>query len=148
MIIKPRVGVQIANFGMSKSQVTESLGQPDKKFMSETGDEIFCYYSEGVALQFEPENANRLGWIQVVSPDAELWGKKVMGLRRAEVEALIDTHLSESKSKDDYGSWISISWEDSWLELHFSLDHLTQFNLGVPYDGDDVPIWPTSTDDG
>jgi len=127
---------------MTESQVIASLGQPTKQHTADDGDKVFCYHDLGIAVEFEPTNEGRLGWMSIVSPHAELWGRRVLNRRRAELEPFVDQHLSESKSEDDFGSWTSLTWDDSWLELQFTLDHLSQINLGVPYGEDNAPIWP------
>lgn len=142
MDIKLGEGIGPIQFGITKSKATELLGEPDKVYVIDSDNERFQFNNTLLELSFEPENENLLGWIEVHNPNAELFGLKLMGKSKADVVLLLTEHLEYSPETDDYGSMVSLSYDDHWLELQFEFDRLNCINFGVLYDESESPIWP------
>ena len=131
-------------FGNSEAKITKLLGKPDKAYEADYERRTLQYNELQIELTFEPENDSLLGWIEVYNPKAELFGKKIIGLRKKEVLDFISKHIDEKPEIEDYGSFISVSFDNHWLELQFRFDRLENLNFGVLYDNSDTPIWPTT----
>lgn len=129
-------------FGMITDEVLTVLGAPDRGFLCDDGERRFRYNTFGLVLTFESINEHRLGWIIVANPAATLYGKKVIGESFLEVASCIDSHLQETKSLEDYELWSSTTWDDSWVEVQETAGWVTEIHLGVPFGGDDCPLWP------
>ncbi len=101
------------------------------------------FYTRRIELSFEADDGNLLGWMEIYHPDAVLFGVKVIGMMQKQVLDLVSKHLREKPELEDHGSFISVFYEDSWLELQFEFGSLHSIHLGVLYDESDEPIWPS-----
>ena len=143
MEIIPRIGVTNLRFGMTVDQVREVAGLPDADYIdADDGDRYLCYNRLGVALRFNEEGERRLGWIVVANPEATVFGRKAIGTRFSEIEALLDTELHDTKACDDSGYHRYTIWEETWIEVQHTLGWVQQINLGVTFNSDDEPLWP------
>ena len=134
MEIIPRVGVTNLRFGMTVGQVLEVAGLPDADYIdADDGDRYLCYNRLGVALRFNEEGERRLGWIVVANPEATVFGRKAIGARFSEIEALLDSELHDAKACDDFGYHRYTTWEETWLEVQHTLGWIQQIKLGVPF---------------
>ena len=148
MNIKLGEGIGPVQFGITKSKTIELLGVPDKVYETDSKCERFQFNDILLELSFEPDNENLLGWIEVHNPDAELFGLRLFGKTKEEVSALLTEQLKYAPETDDYGSMVSLSYDNHWLELQFEFDRLKCINFGVLYDNSDSPIWPTQKRSG
>jgi hypothetical protein len=140
--IKLGEGIGPVKFGITKSKAIKILGEPDKVFETDGDCERLQFNDKLIELSFEPDNDGLLGWIEVHNPMAELFGLKLLGKKKSDVTALLNDSLKYSPETDDYGSMVSLSYDDHWLELQFEFDRLTCINFGVLYDESESPIWP------
>ena len=142
MDIKLGAGIGSIQFGINKSKAVKLLGEPDKVYETDTDSERLQFNDILLELSFELDNENLLGWIDVHNPDAELFGLKLLGKSTTDVTMLRNDHLKYSPETDDYGSMVSLSYDNHWLELQFEFDRLKCINFGVLYDESESPIWP------
>jgi hypothetical protein len=137
-------GIELISFGATETEILLSLGEPDKTYFTDSECKRLQYNELLIELSFEPDNENRLGWLEVHNPKVELFGFKLIGKSFAEVEVILKDKLNESPTIEDYGSFISVTYDDQWLELHFEFDRLTNINFGVLYADNDIVLWPTT----
>ena len=137
-------GIELISFGATENEVLSILGDPDKVYFTDSDCKRLQYNELLIELSLEPDNENRLGWLEVHNPEVELFGSKVLGKSFAEIDKLLKAKLVESPTVDDYGSFISVNYHDQWLELHFEFDRLTNINFGVLYSENDTVLWPTT----
>ncbi|MGR3278008.1 hypothetical protein ACSYAD_23195 [Acaryochloris marina NIES-2412] len=137
-------GVGNLRFGLSEAQVKELLGVEDKLYETEFGCRRLQFNSVMLELSFEPDNDNRLGWIEVYNPSATLLGCKLIGQSRQTVLESLEPELGQPSEFEDYGSFDTVFYDDQWLELQFKFGHLVNLNIGVLYGKDDQPVWPTA----
>ncbi|MGH1403713.1 MAG: hypothetical protein ACRBDL_05675 [Alphaproteobacteria bacterium] len=135
-------GVDQILFGFTEKKAIEHLGKPDSTYETDDENKRIQYNNKRLELTFEPENDNLLGWIEVHNPEADLFGKKVIGLPRQDVLDFLKQHIGEPTETEDYGSFISTHYADHWLELQFKFDRLQNVNFGSLYDVSGDPIWP------
>ena len=144
MEIKLGHGIDTIQFGHTEAQAVSALGVPDKIFFTDSENKRLQFNQLLIELTFEIDNDNRLGWIEVYNKSAALFGYQLIGKPMAEVLSIIKTELDSEPSVDDYGSFISVTFEKEWLELQFKFNNLTNINFGVLYSDNDQPIWPTT----
>jgi hypothetical protein len=142
MDILPGIGVGDLRFGMTKAQVFERLGFPNKSYLSSSNDREVQYFERRLVLKFETGNGDRLGWIEVHGYDSVMFGESPWGLPQPQVVELISRSLKEEPEHEDFGSFESLTWHDHWVEAQFQFGRLSCINLGVRYDDDDSPLWP------
>jgi len=137
-------GIELVSFGATETEILLSLGEPDKAYFTDGECKRLQYNKLLLELSLEPDNDNRLGWLEVHNPEVELFGSKLIGKSFAQVEVILKDKLSESQTIEDYGSFISVTYDDLWLELNFEFDRLTNINFGVLYGDNDTVLWPTT----
>lgn len=142
MKIKLAHGIDTILFGSSKEQILTVLGKSEREYKDGSGNTYFCYTSLGLALKFEIENQDLLGWIQVVNPEVELLKLKPIGQQALGIIEELKEELGKNIEEQDFGDWQSLTFEDYWLELHVSIGIIKQINFGVLYDEGDKPKWP------
>ena len=143
MDIRPGIGAGQLLFGMTKAEVFERLGFPSKSYLTDSGAREVQYFALRLVLKFEPGHDDRLGWIEVHDSASTAFGVSPWGMPHARVLALFADALGESPEFEDYGSFESHMFPGSWIELQFEFGTLSSINLGVLYDDDDNPVWPT-----
>lgn len=129
-------------FGMSEQDVMSLWGLPDKKYTDEFGDIYAQYFPQQYVLKFEKDNDNRLGWIEVYNTEVRLLGELPWRKRQNEIVQTVASMLDEQPEMEDYGSFESVAFKKSWLELQFELGRLRCVNFGVLFDANDEPVWP------
>lgn len=142
MEILPGIGINEVYFGISEAEAYEYLGKPDKIYITDFGCKQLQFYNRRLELSFEGDNDNLLGWIEVHHSDAMLFGVKVIGMMQKQVLDLVSNHLCEQPELEDHGSFVSIFYENHWLELQFEFGCLRCINIGVLYDESGEPKWP------
>jgi len=142
MKILPKIGTDIIKFGVTEDEAFKILGKTDKTYITDGENKRVQFYSRKIELSFEPENDNRLGWIEVHDPEAELYECNPIGMVQNEVLDIITSELGEEPKIEDYDSFVSATYDNNWVECIFSFGCLTNINLGVAYDEFDNPQWP------
>ena len=142
MEIYPGIGTDIIRFGKKEVEAVSLLGQPDKIYITDSECRRLQYNKLLLELSFEPENENRLGWIEVHHPDAILNQRKIMGISQNMALDFVSKLLNETPQIEDYGFSAYVLYEENWVELQFQFDLLRSINIGVLYDENDLPIWP------
>ncbi|WP_286268710.1 hypothetical protein [Thalassotalea hakodatensis] len=137
-------GMDSILFGLSEQQVIASLGKPDKIFFTDEENKRLQFNELLLELSFEAENDHRLGWIEVHNNNVTIFGHRLIGKAMTEVIATISSELDSEPMIDDYGSFVSVTYEKEWLELQFSFNKLTNINFGVLYGENDEPEWPAT----
>ncbi|WP_188365474.1 hypothetical protein [Marinicella pacifica] len=144
MEIIPGVGADIIQFGFTENEVVTLLGEPNKAFSTDEGCKRLQFNELRLELSFEPENENRLGWIEFHNPTVALGGRQLIGKSQQEVLLFVSELLGEEPELEDFGSFLSVSYSENWVELQFQFDRLDCINIGVIYDEAGNPKWPSS----
>lgn len=145
MKITPGYGVDELHFGMTKSQVFERLGFPDKSYLTEFKDREVQYFTPMLVLKFESSSEDRLGWIEVHNKDSTIFGVSPWSMQQSDVIELFSNALGGTPEQEDYSSFESFTYADHWVELQFQFGRLACINIGVRYDDNDSPVWPVET---
>ncbi len=119
--IKLGEGIGPIQFGITKDKAVEILGAPDKVFETDEECERLQFNDNLIELSFEPDNDGLLGWIEVHNPNAKLFGLKLLGMNKSDVVRLLGDYLKYRQEIDDYGSMVSLSYDEHWLELQFKI---------------------------
>ena len=139
-----KTGIGSIRFGASESEVLEILGTPDKTYFTESECKRVQFNSHLLELSFEPENQNRLGWLEVHNPNIIIFKSKIIGLEQHLVVNLVSSHVNEPPEVEDYGSFISYFYTKNMFELQFQFGILKCINFGVPYNAENLPVWPST----
>jgi hypothetical protein len=144
MEVIPGVGTDLIQFGIAEAEAIALLGQPDKTYRTDEGCKRLQFNRLRLELSFEPENDYRLGWIEIHNPELSLGGRKIIGTSQENALVYVTEFLKEQPELEDYGSFVSVSYDKHWLELQFQFGRLDCVNVGVLYDEAETPRWPSS----
>jgi hypothetical protein len=138
--IKPLEGFGELEFGATKEEVFEYLGQPDEEEIfedEEEGDTLVCHYwGKAVSAFFENPVEPVLNNLETDNPDATLFGKHVFALKEAEIKKLmkangykeIDEEIMESEEFDNEKR---VSFDEAMVDFFFEDEVLTAVSWGV-----------------
>ena len=144
MEVLPGIGINIINFGATEKEAIDLLGSPDKVYTTDTGCKRLQFNEQQIELSFEPDNNNLLGWLEVHNSNATLFGNNLIGKKQNEVLSFVTDKLNDKPEIEDYGSFISATYDSDWVELQFEFGTLKNINLGVKYNDNDIPQWPNT----
>ena len=144
MEVLPGKGISVISFGVTEKEAINFLGSPDKVYTTDSGCKRLQFNKLQIELSFEPDNNSLLGWLEVHDSNAILFGKNIIGKEQNEVLNFVTDKLKEKPEIEDYGSFISATYETEWLELQFEFGALKSINLGVKYNDNDTPQWPNT----
>ena len=123
---------------MTPEQVSEILGEPDEKEREEYSKDDPSFFTEEwhydeieLSLSFDMLDKMELSTISVSSADYALSGKKLIGLKRAEVEALIGEmglHAKWEEFKEIDVNSNLLSNEEEGLSLWYEGGVLTEIS--------------------
>lgn len=121
MKIVPGVGLDGFSFGITEVDLISKLGNPDKIYTTDEGCRRLQFYNLKLELSFEPENKNRLGWIEVHNPKLKFDGNELFGLSEKDVIPIVSKLLNEEPKFEDFGSFLSVFTMRIGLSYNFSL---------------------------
>jgi hypothetical protein len=142
MEIHPGKGIGHIQFGLRESELIELLGSPDKRSYTDGENLRLQYFELRLEFSIEPNNDDRLGWIEVHHPEATLFGQRVIGEPIEYVRNLIETVIGEEPEYEDYYCVESVTYWENWIELRVNFGRVTNINFGVLYNQADEVLWP------
>ncbi len=137
-------GIAPFRFGLTEDDATAIQGKPDKKYQDEYEDIFLLYNSLQITLKFEKDKNNKLGWIETNNTNFQFPEFSPWEMSQVEIITRLTQILGELPHVEDYGSYQSVTFNNSWLELQFEYEQLKHINFGVLYN-DDKPVWPDAT---
>lgn len=134
-------------FGLSEMELVRALGPPDKRYRTDSGALRLQYFGPRLEFSIEPDNGDRLGWIEVHSSEFTLLGRQVVGEPIASVLSFVTEALGQKPEHEDYGSFESFFYARNWVELQVEFGRVASVNCGVLYNEQDEALWPTPGQD-
>jgi|TARA_Y100001968_G_scaffold321015_1_gene354791 hypothetical protein len=135
-------GMDTLLFGVTENEAKKLLGSPNKSYFTDSGCKRLQYNEMKIELSFEPENDDRLGWLEVHNKEAKLFGSSLIGLSEISAVEFLDSRLISKPKYNDFGGFTSINYEDEWLELQIQFGIVKCINFGVLFGENDAPSWP------
>lgn len=135
-------GIGSLQFGMTEAQLVAVLGQPAQVLEDEYGDRLVHYHDPALELRLEAMNQMRLGWITVTSPQATLFGQKLVNRPEQQVIPFLTQTIGRASDIETNDGMKSYFFESVGLELQFEQDTLKIITFSVPYDDEDQPMFP------
>ena len=132
--ILPKIGLQLnttqLSFGISMEDAKAILGEADKIYTTDDNNIRWQYYYYNIELSFEKNDNYKLGWIEVYNKEIKIFGQKFIGQEKDKVISYFNIKLNETPEHEDYHSFESIFYENSWMEFQFQFDKLCNINFG------------------
>ncbi|MBP6313421.1 MAG: hypothetical protein KA408_14195 [Flavobacteriales bacterium] len=140
MELKPTIGIQDIEFGMTKAEVGELLGLPHSSFQDDEEPEhlVHQYDKLKLRLTFFGEEGGKMGYIRCADPDLVLQGQKVIGRPIETVKSLYKTGTWEVEKHPYFEAHFN---EENWLILHVEYGEVIDIELGVPFKSNDEYDW-------
>lgn len=142
MELKPGKGLGEITFGMLPATVEKILGKPDKVFESEDDEDEFVYQYNGLRTMytFYKHEKDRLGYIRSSNPAITYGGQPVLD---QPVKKLLEGPMNGIKDWriEKYDFFDTYMNEKSWVILNVEYELVTDIEVGVPLDGDEVYVW-------
>ncbi|TQV73585.1 hypothetical protein FLL45_11980 [Aliikangiella marina] len=130
MIIEPFTGTNLIRFGASESDATKHLGVPDKVYLNDKNACRLQYNELMMELGFDASNESLLSKITIYNPEAELFGRRLIGRKQKEVLQFIGKHFDVDPQLSDYGPSFSLCFkQDCTLELEFRFGILDSIRI-------------------
>lgn len=124
-------GLDDLPFGATREEVEEVLGKPEETDEVDLGDETsvaWHYWDLGLSLNFDESKGYALNTIEVASPEVLLFDRVLIGTKRDEVKAFLDTkEIGESIDEVHDG----LAYEDAGLNLWFNGGELAEIQWGL-----------------
>jgi len=128
-------------FGMKEKDVKALYGEPDRNFKDEDKNVIYLYNDKKLRLTFYQDEDFRLGYIITSNPQAELFGKKVIGEKWENLTA----HLAENKlkafEKDVFDGMDNQFNEDNWVIFQVEFGEVMRVEIGAIINAKDEFDW-------
>lgn len=145
MELFPKIGIDNIRFGLTQTEVLSLLGHPDKTFADpDEENEIFCQYNQyKLTLTFYLSENNRLGYIRCANPEITFNGNKILNLLVKKIQREVFPKLSQTWEIEYYDFFDTYFTEDYWLTLNVEYGEITDLEIGVPINSDDMYDWPS-----
>lgn len=142
MELRPGKGLGELTFGMLPATVVKLLGEPDKIFVSDDEEDEFIYQYNGLRTMFTfyKHEKDRLGYIRSSNPAITYGGSLLLD---EPVKTVLDGPMKKIKDwqVEQYDFFDTYMNEKSWIVFNVEYDRITDIEIGVPLDGDDVYVW-------
>lgn len=146
-------GLDELQFGLSREEVIQLVGEPTEKEHMEGDDEsgameAWHYDEQNLSLSFEEDCDWRLTSITTASPDVNFEGIDLIGVSQSEVMEQMEVfNLGEFElqdiSSEELPDQLLAANADFSLNLFFDNDILAEIQWGPYWDEEEeVPIWP------
>lgn len=136
-------GVGPIRYGMSRVAVAEILGRPQRKsiygdFRGETWEYLF----QGLEVDFDEDESDRVVGISVLNGAALLDGQKLVGISEVQMKAWM-LKRGHATSADVVGHLLEYDYEQLGLTFYVEHGHVSSVHCSPIWDaGSDQPIWP------
>jgi hypothetical protein len=141
MKINTKNGIDKLLFGMKQNDVTAIYGKPDRNYKDEDDNVIFAYNKLKMRLTFYQEEEFKLGYIVASSPDLELFGNKIIGVKIAEVKKALATKSITKFTQEDFDTFENYFNEENWFILQTEFDEVVKFEIGAIINAKDEFDW-------
>jgi hypothetical protein len=142
MLLKPGKGLGELTFGMLPTTVVQKLGEPDKIFVSDDDEDELLYQYNGLRmmLTFYKNENNRLGYIRTSNPAITYNGALLLD---QPVKTILDGPMKDIKNwqAEKYDFFDTYLNEKNWIVLNVEYERISDLEIGVPLDSDDVYVW-------
>lgn len=120
--IIPKKGLGDLVFGMDMEKVVSGLGEPDEVDNFENEEEmnavLLHYWEKGVSLFFEGHTRQIVAGMETDHPKATLYGKKIIGMPKEEVIALMEANGDSDYYEEEEDGELRLSFENQMMDFY------------------------------
>ena len=142
MNIRPGIGINEIELGMSQTELITTVGKPDKIISIELINDIRLIYNElMVTFCFSLNEENKLYLIECTNPEIRLWNQKIIGMGRDDLVQLLHKHEMIRIEYYDYEIFEVIYCEDIGVEFILEFNIVQKVTIGVLFDATGEIKW-------
>ncbi len=145
--IKPDVGFGDIKFGTPMEEFVAKFGQPDEIDEFDEDEEMHTsllhYWDKGFSVFFVGLTSQILAGIETDHPETRLFGEKIMGITRPQLEKLMESKGHSYYETDQENNDVRLSYDVSMMDFFFRDNKLIYMNFGVLVN-DDGTIEPVN----
>ena len=144
MKITPKIGINNLKFGMSRNEVIEILGKPDRVVTDEydENEEQLEWNELKLRLTFQLDENDRLTYFTSKNKDLEYNEQKVIGFDIQHVKDRTFSELINEWEIEEFELFQTHFDENNWLTLHSEFGEVCEFQMGVPFKNENEYDWP------
>jgi len=144
MELKPKIGIDNLRFGMSRKEIIEILGEPDREFqLDDFGDNetVLEWKQKMLRLTFYKEENDRFGYLRTMNSNVSYKGLNILNQEPKLVKEKIFSELKEW-DKNEFDFLTMYFNENYWLNLNCEYGIVVDLEMGVPFKNDEDYDWP------
>ena len=141
MKINLKNGIDKLIFGMKQNDVISIYGKPDRNYKDEDDNVIFAYNKLKIRLTFYTEEELRLGYLVASSADLELFGKKIINRKIADVKKDLVQNEIIKFTQEEFDTFENYFNEDNWIILQTEFEEIVKFEIGAIINSKDEFDW-------
>ena len=141
MKINLKNGIDKLIFGMKQNDVISIYGKPDRNYKDEDDNVIFAYNKLKIRLTFYTEEELRLGYLVASSSDLELFGKKIINRKIADVKKDLVQNEIIKFTQEEFDTFENYFNEDNWIILQTEFEEIVKFEIGAIINSKDEFDW-------
>jgi hypothetical protein len=141
MKINLKSGIDKLLFGMKQKDVVALYGKPSKEYKDEDDHQILVYNELKMRLTFYQDEEFKLGYIVASSPNLELFGKKIIGKKIADVKKDLAAKSITKLTQEAFDTFENYFNEENWIILQTEFDEVVKFEIGAIINQKDEFDW-------
>jgi len=144
MELKPKIGIDNLKFGMSKKEILEILGEPDREFqLDDNGDNetVLEWKQKMLRLTFYKKENDRFGYLRTMNSNVSYNGQNILNREPDLVKEKVFSELKEW-DKNEFDFLTMYFNEKYWLNLNCEYGIIIDLEMGVPFKNDKDYDWP------
>lgn len=129
-------------FGMTKEEVINIVGVPDRTLDERDDGEVWIYNSLKMRLLFGYEEDNRLYSIDVYDADVTFLSTKIIGMSFKEFIKFMKDNGYDSYEMDTYGIFDTAYFEKLNTTFTIEFDKISSYEFSPFFKDENTIIWP------
>jgi hypothetical protein len=126
---------------MKQKDVVALYGKPTKEYKDEDDHQILVYNELKMRLTFYQDEEFKLGYIVASSPNLELFGKKIIGKKIADVKKDLAAKSITKLTQEAFDTFENYFNEENWIILQTEFDEVVKFEIGAIINQKDEFDW-------
>ena len=144
MLLKPKIGIDNIKFGMTLTNITEILGEPDRKKIDDDDDNslLWEFNALKIRLTFYKNEDGRFGYLRTMNPNLVFNEHKIIRSKIEFVKKEIFGKIVSEWEIDEYDFFTTHFNEEYWLTLHEEYGVVSKIEMGTPFKNHEEYYWP------
>ena len=142
MELRPKIGIDNLTFGMTRLEVIEILGNPDRiiELEDDNNQLILEWNKKLLRLTFYKDENEKLGYLRTLNPKLKYNDQLIINSNTEFVKNEIFNELKEWE--EDKYDFLTVHFNEKyWLSLNCEYGIVIDIEMGVPFRNDEEYDW-------